>query len=57
MILIYAYRVPLMTHVLEFPSGLCDSGDPNECCLRELKARSDLAKLGLGRDRIRGEDS
>ncbi len=39
---IMSFRVPIQNFVVEFPAGLNDSGDVNECCLRELKVAACL---------------
>eukprot|EP01022_Parablepharisma_sp_SALTPOND_P010761 TRINITY_DN1443_c0_g1_i1.p2 TRINITY_DN1443_c0_g1~~TRINITY_DN1443_c0_g1_i1.p2 ORF type:complete len:240 (-),score=8.82 TRINITY_DN1443_c0_g1_i1:72-791(-) len=36
-ITLLSYRIPLKNYVVEFPAGANDSGDIEECCLRELK--------------------
>ncbi len=37
LIIIASYRIPLESWILEFPSGINDSGDIGECATRELR--------------------
>lgn len=57
LITILSYRVPVENYVLEFPAGANDSGDAEECCLRELKARFYwLHHRAVGGNRVRRQD-